>query len=272
MSTLNIQVRMAYDLSVPTDCLLQVEVARMPGQEVLDDSLRTTPVEGFRRVAGADGVGQRAWFRAEGRLELSYDATVRVTRPDPDLRDLAAAQPHTLPADATGLLMPSRYVPSDLFEAVAADRFDGGSVDGPGVVATMRDWVEDRFAYVPGASDATTTALESYMARRGVCRDYAHVLIALARASGVPARMASVYATDVDPPDFHAVAEVWLGDAWHLVDPTGMARPTAMAVIGVGRDAADVSFLTMMGAGTLVSQSVEVVAAAPDDADDAAVS
>ncbi|MEM7644642.1 MAG: transglutaminase domain-containing protein, partial [Pseudomonadota bacterium] len=90
------------------------------------------------------------------------------------------------------------------------------------------------------------------------CRDYAHVMITLARAGGVPARMASVYAPDVDPPDFHAVAEVWLDGAWHLVDATGMATPSSMALIGVGRDAADVSFLMTMGMAELVSQEVRV--------------
>ncbi len=122
----------------------------------------------------------------------------------------------------------------------------------------QRDWIEGCFSYVPGASTASTTARESFVQRQGVCRDYAHVLIALSRAAGIPARMASVYAPDVDPPDFHAVAEVWLENAWHLVDATGMAQPSHIAVIGVGRDAAEVSFMTSFGAANMLSQSVDV--------------
>ena len=127
----------------------------------------------------------------------------------------------------------------------------------------MRDWVADKFAYTPGVSDATTTALDSFVMRRGICRDYAHVMVALARASTIPARFVSCYAPGVEPPDFHAVAEVFLADpetpgggAWYLVDATGMADPGEIAKIGVGRDAADVSFLTSFGMVEFVDKTV----------------
>src|SRR3546814_14959125 len=74
----------------------------------------------------------------------------------------------------------------------------------------MRDWIENRFTYVSGAGNSETGALDSFVERRGVCRDYTHVMIALARAAHIPARMASVYALRVAPQDFHAVAEVYL--------------------------------------------------------------
>jgi transglutaminase-like putative cysteine protease len=101
--------------------------------------------------------------------------------------------------------------------------------------------------------------------RRGICRDYAHVMITLARAAAIPARYASVYAPGVEPPDFHAVAEVFLADAtipgggaWHLVDATGMADPANMVKIGVGRDAADVSFMTVFGCAEFGDKMVAV--------------
>jgi transglutaminase-like putative cysteine protease len=122
----------------------------------------------------------------------------------------------------------------------------------------MRDWIESRFTYVSGSSDAETGALDSFVERRGVCRDYAHVMIALARAAHIPARMASAYALRVAPQDFHAVAEVYLDGDWHLVDATGMASASEMARICVGRDAADISFLTAYRDIAFVSQSVKV--------------
>ena len=70
--------------------------------------------------------------------------------------------------------------------------------------------------------------METFVERRGICRDYAHLMITLARASGMPARMVSVYAPDVEPPDFHAVAEVFVGGEWRLIDATGMAEPDTM--------------------------------------------
>jgi transglutaminase-like putative cysteine protease len=256
---LNIDARLSYRLTAPADLLLQVELARMSGQTVLTDALWTTPVEAFRRVPAEAALGTRAWMHAEGQLDVTYTAEVEIERPDPDLPSLAGAVPRSLTGEATSFLMPSRYCPSDEFQAFVAAEFPD-LVGGP-LVAALRDWIETHFSYVPGSSGPDTSARDSFVQRRGVCRDYAHVLITLARAGGLPARMASVYAPDVDPPDFHAVAEIWLEDAWHLVDATGMARPSTMAVIGVGRDAGDVSFLTTMGIAELASQEVAVTRA-----------
>ena len=83
-------------------------------------------------------------------------------------------------------------------------------------------------------------------------------MISLARSLCIPARMVSVYAPDVVPQDFHAVAEVWIGGEWRLVDATGMAQPHQMVRVGVGRDAADISFLTAFAPVELRSQTVRV--------------
>ena len=253
---LSIDARLSYDFAAPSDLLLQIEVARMSGQAVTEDSLSTTPVEGFRRVPGEAALGQRAWMRAEGRLEATYRAQVEVTRPDPAWDALPADAPRTMTGEATSFMLPSRYCPSDEFQSFVGAEF-GGLAGGP-LVAALAEWIERKFDYVPGSSTAATTARETFVQRQGVCRDYAHVMITLCRAAGLPARIASVYAPDVDPPDFHAVAEVWLGDAWHLVDATGMSRASHMAVIGVGRDAADISFMTSFGPATMVTQAVDV--------------
>jgi transglutaminase-like putative cysteine protease len=253
---LSIETRLAYDLGGPSDLLLQVELARAAGQEVLSDGLSTTHVEDFTRIAGEAGFGTRAWMGAEGRFEATYRAEVEVTRPDPDLAALGAVPPRRLTGEATGFTMPSRYCPSDAFSAFVAAEFTG--LAGGTMVAAMRDWVADRISYVSGSSGPSTTAQDTFVLREGVCRDFAHLLITLVRAGGVPARMASVYAPRVTPPDFHAAAEVFLDGAWHLVDATGMAGGSEMALVGVGRDAADVSFLTVMGSAELVSQSVSV--------------
>ncbi|MGB3553395.1 MAG: transglutaminase family protein [Jannaschia sp.] len=254
-----IESKLSYSFDAPTDLLAQVEVARMAGQEITSDSLSTTPVDGFRRIDGEQALGKRAWMRATGQFDLTYRAEVSVIRPDPQLGRLGANAARTMTAEATSFLMPSRYCPSDEFDAFVMAEFPG--LAGGGLIVAMRDWIEDAFTYVPGSSNASTTARESFVQRRGVCRDYAHVLVTFARAAGIPARVVSAYAPHVDPPDFHAVAEVWLEDAWHLVDATGMARASELAVIGVGRDAAEVSFLTSFGPAEMLSQSVSVTEA-----------
>jgi transglutaminase-like putative cysteine protease len=218
----------------------------------------------LRRVPGHHGVGERLWLRAGGRVEIAYRATVEVERPALALAELPQIAPHRLPGDAVEYLFDSRYCPSERFHDFVEDEF--GRRHGGERVAAIREWIGAHFTYEPGSSTATTTALDSFVERRGICRDYAHTLITLARASAIPARYAGVFAPGVDPPDFHAVAEVYLGDpanpgggAWQPVDATGMAEASEMAVIGVGRDAADVSFLTTFGMSEFGAKEVRVV-------------
>ena len=93
----------------------------------------------------------------------------------------------------------------------------------------------------------TTTAADAFVSRQGVCRDYAHLMASFARAAGMPARLVSAYAWRLEPPDFHAVVEVWLDGAWHLLDATGLAPIEGLARICVGRDATDIAFMTIFG-------------------------
>lgn len=256
---IRIDTRFAYDFAESSDVLLQVEAAVLPEQAIIDAHIDVSEVEHFARVAAHDGIGERIWMRVRGRFTVAYRATVRVDRVLADPASLAAVPFHRLPGETVQYLMASRYCPSDLFEDFVRAEF--GTLAGGAQVAAMRDWIERGFSYAPGSSTSATTAMESFVQRKGVCRDYAHVLITLARAAGIPARIASVYALGVDPQDFHAVAEVFLDGAWHLIDPTGMARPADMAKIGVGRDAADVAFLTSYGTAVFCEQSVTVSAA-----------
>lgn len=236
--------------------MLQIEAANGHGQRVLGASLDVGTPEFVARVPAADGICEPIWLRAEGSLRAEYRARVEIDRPDTDFRSLAAVPLHRLPAGAIPYLNESRYCPSNKFHAFVERRF--GDHEGGAKIGRMRDWIESRFTYVSGSSDAETGALDSFVERRGVCRDYAHVMIALARAAHIPARMASAYALRVAPQDFHAVAEVFLDGDWHLVDATGMARASEMARICVGRDAADISFLTAYRDIAFVSQSVKV--------------
>ena len=252
---IRIESRLDYSFDHPTDVLLQLEAAIIPEQFV-SAHIDVTQCEHFARVAGHDEIGDRIWLRVHGPLIVDYKATVTIDRVLADVRQLPVVPPHKLPGETVQYLLPSRYCPSDQFQNYVDAEF--GDLQGGARVAAMRDWVEDRFSYVPGSSLSDTTALDTFVKRQGVCRDYAHVMVTLVRASGIPARIASVYALGVEPQDFHAVAEVFLGGSWHLIDATGMATEGGMAKIGVGRDAADVAFLTAYGTARMNAQYVSV--------------
>lgn len=253
---LSIATDLAYGFAEPTDALLQIEAAAIPEQRVESAQIDLPPTEHFARMPGHDAIGERIWLRLQGEVQIHYEARVAIERLDAELTQLPAVPPHLLPAETVDYLMPSRYCPSDEFQSIVEAAF--GNLSGGERVSAMRDWIADALTYEAGSSSASTDAMETYVARQGVCRDYAHLLVTMARASAIPARFASVYAPDVEPQDFHAVAEIFLDGAWYPVDATGMAAAGEIAKIGIGRDAADVSFLTSYGPATMNSQSVSV--------------
>ncbi len=249
---IDITARFAFHLEEPTDLLLQFEAAAIPEQTILSSNTNLSKSLHMARVPAQDAVGERIWIRAQGDYKVDYTASVEVKRLAPDLSGLHRMDPHDLPGEAVEYLFDSRYCQADRMQSFVADSF--GHLDGGEKVLAMCDWMAKNFTYEPGASNATTTALDTFVERRGICRDYAHVMVCFARASTIPARYVSCYAPGVEPPDFHAVAEVFLNDpttpgggAWYIVDGTGMADPAKTAKIGIGRDAADVSFLTSFG-------------------------
>ena len=256
---LSIDVHLDYGIAGDADVLLQIEAAAMPDQRIEEQSLTIWSDSPIRAVPGEDGIGQRCWARGHGRLTAAYRAVVKVERPVVALGAYGTTPPRMLPGDVTAYLMPSRYCQSDRFEGFVAREFPG--LDGGALAAALSAWVGNALDYRMGSSSGETTALDTFASRSGVCRDYAHLLVALARARGIPARCVSAYAPGVDPPDFHAVAELWLDGAWRLVDPTGMASCGDIARVCIGRDATDIAFMTVFGMAQFVSQRVQVTAA-----------
>ncbi len=262
---ISIQTRFAFNLPSSADVLLQFEAAAIPEQTILETHTSLSHSEHCARVRAQDDIGERIWIRAKGRFEVEYRARVDINRQLADLASLGTILPHDMPGEAVQYLFDSRYCPADRFQSFVEREFTGTS--GGSRVAAIRDWIAHHFDYVPGSSGPATDAADSFIARCGICRDYAHLLVTLARASTIPARYVACYAPGVEPPDFHAVAEVFLDDpdspnesrgTWQLVDATGMAEAAETVKIGVGRDAADVSFLTSFGLNEFQSSSITV--------------
>lgn len=253
---LEIDVSLDYHLHVAEPVLLTVEAAHISGQEVHDSRLDLGGAP-MHRIAGEEGRGSRVWARPPGRrMVLRYQALAEVTRAEPVFETLMATPLPELSAAVLRYLRPSRFCQADLFTDFVAGRFS--HLSGGARIAAMRDWILSEIAYLPGSSSATTTAVDTFGAGRGVCRDQAHLLCSLARAANLPARYVAAYGIDVDPPDFHAVVEIWLEGAWHLVDPSGMCRADGLVVIGAGRDAADLAFMETENDAHPVCQSVAV--------------
>ena len=267
-----------YEVRSPTTFLFQIAVAENAHQRIAEESIGTEPALELESLEiGATGNRLHRAVAAPGPLEVRYRAVVEL---DQDVAEPAALEESAqveLPGEVLPYLNPSRYCESDRLLKFAWDRF-GTLAPGHGRVAAVVDWVHGHLDYVPGSTGATTTACDVLVQGAGVCRDYAHLAIALCRALGLPARYVAGYAVDLEPPDFHGFCEVWLGDAWYLFDATRLAPVSGFVRIGTGRDAADASFATLIGSAS--SEPPTVSAAALDgpgpagaaDADEAAVS
>jgi transglutaminase-like putative cysteine protease len=253
---LSIDVLLDYAIAEPCDVLLLVEAAAMADQRLEQQDLSVWAVEPLRAVAGEDGIGQRTWALADGAFRVEYRAVVRIDRPAVTLGPLPATPVRMLPAETVPYLLPSRYCESDRLEGFVEREFAG--LEGGALAVALCDWVRTNLTYAAGTSSGVTTAMMTFAERRGVCRDYAHLLVSLARAGSIPARCVSAYAPGVDPPDFHAVAELWLDGAWHLIDATGMASSAELVRVAVGRDATDIAFMTIFGRGAMCQQRVVV--------------
>ncbi len=146
---------------------------------------------------------------------------------------------------------------SDLLARIAIDEF-GGLPPGGDRVRAIAAWVRQHVEYRYGTTDATTSAYDTATERIGVCRDFAHLVIAFCRGLGIPARYVSGYALGLESPDFDGYAQVYLGGAWHNLDATSAEERPALIPIAYGRDAADVAMSTLWCRSNMVEQSVEV--------------
>ena len=222
----------------------------------LDISGRTSMVVSLAVAQGAQLASERLELRLDGRL---LEPRELVDRHGSRLHELisgagrmtvdyaAEVQGQSAPAPVDDLdlvvyLRPSRYCESDVLTPTARSEFWG--LSGQVLLSAVGSWVRDRLSYVPGSSRVTDGAVGTLLARQGVCRDYAHLVIALLRGIDVPARMAAVYAPGLSPMDFHAVAEAYIDGRWQIVDATGLAPRQSLVRISTGRDAADIAFLT----------------------------
>ena len=252
----NISALLAYDIPEPADILLAVEAIPMADQILHTDLLTVNGCGLLTPINGMDGLGQRVWLHASGLLNIAYTATVSIERMATSIAGLNPPPHAELPNAYIPYLMPSRYCPSDQLGNFVNTRFN--APDKGRMIMQMAEWIHESIAYIPGSSGVMTTARDTFVTRAGVCRDFAHLLITFARAADVPARMVSAYAQGIKPPDFHALVEVYLDGRWHLVDPSRLTPEENIVRIAVGRDATDISFMTIFGIGNMLAQSVEV--------------
>lgn len=257
----------------PAEVVLQVAVARSAGTmvserlDVVHDGSAAAGVPRPTTVPGPHRSLLHVLDSPSGQLQLSYRAVLRAGAPgSPSAR---AGDPGARSGgdyDRQVYLRPSRYCPSDHLIGFAVAEF--GSTGQAARSGAITDWIRERIGYVPGSGSVHDSAEDTLLTAVGTCRDFAHLGIALSRATGIPARFAAVYAPGLTPMDFHAVFETLEEGRWYAHDATGLAPRRSMVRMATGRDAADTAFAAIT-AGIADLETLDVTATvepfAPED-------
>lgn len=247
-----------FDISVPMPFVLMLRPRSGAQQWVAREEYRLDPsVLVFEFTDDYGNLCQRL-IAPTGSFTVRTSAEVRTA----DTVDQAFGAPfveiQNLPDPVLSYLLPSRYCESDTFHEMASE-ITAGQQPGYNQVAAIVSWLRDTIAYRPGSSDIPISAAEVNTRQVGVCRDLAHLGIALCRSLSIPARMVVGYLYQLEPMDLHAWFEAYVGDRWYTFDAT-QAEPTGGYVaVGYGRDAADVTVYNQFGPPVYpIAQTVQV--------------
>ena len=240
----------------PAEVALQVVAADSAGKvlsEQLDIAVDGSPPTSLDEVRNLQGERIHVVLAGSGRLTVDYRAEIEA---QPGHSATTSGQ--TSGFERQLYLRPSRYCPSDHLIGFAVAEFGMGA-DAVSRVIDITEWIRRRISYVPGSSDVHDSAEDTLLTGMGTCRDFAHLGVALCRATGIPARFAAVYAPGLFPMDFHAVFETFQLGRWYVHDATGLAPRSSLVRIATGRDAADAAFCAV-NSGVADMQGLEVSA------------
>jgi transglutaminase-like putative cysteine protease len=269
-------IRYGYEITVncwnPTPIVLQLTIR--DGREAdirVPEVFSTTPEVPTSTYRDLFGNTCRRFVAPPGDLTFRSDSTIW------DSGDVDECQPNAiqhpvgdLPDECLVFLMGSRYCETDRLSQVAWNLF-GHIEPGWGRVQAICDFVHERITFNYQNARSTRTAFEAYEEQTGVCRDFAHLAVALCRCMNIPTRYVNGYLGDigvprVDPMDFAAWIEVYLGGRWWTFDPRNNIRRIGRIVISHGRDAADVAMVSSFGPHILNSFTVWARELAADEA------
>jgi transglutaminase-like putative cysteine protease len=257
---LHVTCSFSFDVAVSTPMVFMLRPRSGPAQWVASEEYRLSP--SVQVVEFTDGFGNlcQRMVAPVGDFSVNTSADVLVASQPPAPASAPFIEVPDLPDQVLGYLLPSRYCESDRFGQMATE-IVAGCQPGYEQVAAITDWVRDRVRYVPLSSTFPVSAVEVHQRGEGVCRDLAHIGIALSRSLCIPARLVVGYLQDLDPMDIHAWFEVFVGDGWHTFDPVSSVGGSARIAIAYGRDATDVAIYNQYGPLLLPSRMLVTVEA-----------
>ena len=255
-----INAALHYQVLQRSTVLLSIQALSTESQILSEEQLSITPGATWEEFPLE--TGENRYLRLDtgevSQLDITYSvmAEAKYTMVSHDeIHDVPVSQ---LRRCAIPYLFPSRYCQSDRLWNFASKEF-GGIAHPYDKAVAIADWIFHSIDYISGSTNAATSAYDTITQRAGVCRDFAHLGIALCRALSIPARYFTGYACFMNPPDFHACFEACIGNRWFVFDPTRLAALNGLVRIASGRDAADASVATIFGNMQMTGMSVSCV-------------
>lgn len=250
--------QLLFNATVPTPLLLMLRPRSGLGQWVVREEYLLEPAVPVVEYSDSYGnLCQRLVTPAAGSFQICATACVETA----EVIDIQPGAPFVpvpeLPDDTLRFLLPSRYCQSDLLGNLA-NEIVADLVPGYDQVEAIRAWIQTNIEYCYGTSNASTSASDTATNRVGVCRDFAHLGIALCRSLSIPARMVVGYLYELEPMDLHAWFEAFVGHRWFTFDATQKEPRGNRIAIAYGRDAADVALSTQFGPLQLTNMQVWV--------------
>jgi len=238
-----------YQVRMPTTFIFNIQVARTPNQTILEESLILDPHFQLEEFTSHNTSSRflRLQVNDNVTFKINYNAVVDLQYKIVDEQQHKDAVPVVkLDADVIPYLFPSRYCQSDKLQKFAFKEF--GHIENMySKVLAINEWIYNNVEYIMGSTNASTSSIDTITERAGVCRDFAHLGIALCRALSIPARYFTGYAYKLNPPDFHACFEAYIGGDWIFFDPTKLVPINGLVKIANGRDAADAAVASIFG-------------------------
>jgi transglutaminase-like putative cysteine protease len=259
----NVNCSLSYVVNGPTTFIFNIQALNTYSQKVLQENIQVDPPMYLEQYTAHDGSSRfvRLKVQQPTTFTLSYAAVVDMNYKIID-ESASANVVDVVELDSyiASFLYPSRYCQSDLVMEFAYNQFGQYNSVYETVVA-ITEWIYNNISYTSGSTNSQTSAIDTLNDRVGVCRDFAHLGIALCRALTIPARYFTGYAYQLNPPDFHACMEVYIDGNWIVFDSTKLAPLNGLVKIANGRDAADAAVASIFGDayGTNVIVDCQVV-------------
>ncbi len=237
---------LTFDITVPTPFILMLRPRSGAQQWIAREEYKLKPSVSVYEFTDVYGNLCQRLTAPPGHFAVYTAADVMVA----DQVDQTPGAPfvdiHSLPDNVLGYLLPSRFCESDRFGQMA-NEITAGQTLGYDQAKAIETWLRCNVRYQPGSSDIPVSAVEVNTQKMGVCRDLAHLGIALCRSLSIPARLVVGYLYGLQPMDLHAWFEAYVGGRWYTFDATQAELKGGYVAIGYGRDAADVAIYNQFG-------------------------